>query len=191
MEPLEPTASELPASEVNATQASLLGFLHEGSATGWDLLEEARRGLARFWNVTSSHVYRELKTLERRGLIRAGARGRRDRRPFEITDAGRAAFAGWIRQEPGDEQIRIPLLVTLWFGRHLDPATLTTFCDHQRVEHERRLAEYRRYAAAMADPASADPHVGAVVDFGIAYEEAFLGWLTHVSAGAPAPANRP
>jgi DNA-binding PadR family transcriptional regulator len=168
--------------QLNATQASLLGFLHEGPATGWDLLEEVRRGLARFWNVTSSHVYRELKTLEALGLVRAGEPGPRERRPFTITKTGRNAFRRWIRQEPGDEQIRVPLLVTLWFAKHLDDETLAGFLANQRTEHDRRLSEYRSYSAAVAGAASVDPHVGAVVDFGIAYEEAFLRWLAHVSA---------
>jgi DNA-binding PadR family transcriptional regulator len=170
-----------PASELNATQASLLGFLHDGPATGWDLMEEVRRGLARFWNVTSSHVYRELRTLEQRGLVEAGDPGPRDRRPFHITPAGRRAFADWIGREPGPEQMRIPFLVTLWFARHLDTATLAEFCDHQHAEHAQRLAEYRALADVLTERDSSDPHVGAVVDFGIAYEQAFLDWL----AGLP------
>ena len=166
---------------MNATQASLLGFLHEGPATGWALIEEVRRGLARFWNVTSSHVYRELKTLETRGLVRAGDPGPRDRRPFAITDAGRRAFSEWIHREPAPEQIRIPFLVTLWFAKHLDDETLAGFLDNQRAEHSRRLAEYRGFLDALGASETGDEHVGAVVEFGIAYEEAFLGWLAHVT----------
>jgi len=178
------TRPEPPKSDLNATQASLLGFLHEGPATGWDLLEEVRRGLARFWNVTSSHVYRELKTLEQRGLVRAGDPGPRDRRPFEITRSGRKAFAEWIRQEPAPEQIRIPLLVTLWFAKHLDSETLAGFLAQQRAEHERRLEEYRAFLAASDRAAGIDQHVGAVVQFGISYEAAFLDWLAQITAGA-------
>jgi DNA-binding PadR family transcriptional regulator len=166
--------------ELNATQASLLGFLHEGPATGWDLIEEARRGLARFWNVTASHVYRELRTLEERDLIRAGEPGPRDRRPFRITAKGRRAFAQWIRREPGPEQIRIPLLVTLWFAKHLDPGTLAEFREHHRAEHEGRLTEYQALAEAFAEAGSPDPHIGAVIDFGISYERAFLEWLARL-----------
>ena len=54
--------------DLNATQGSLLGFLHDGPLTGWDLIRRVEGGLSRFWNVTSSHVYRELRTLEERGL---------------------------------------------------------------------------------------------------------------------------
>ena len=48
--------------ELNATQGSLLGFLHDGPKTGWDLLQEVSATLSRFWSVTPSHVYRELGT---------------------------------------------------------------------------------------------------------------------------------
>lgn len=178
------------AADLNATQASLLGFLHDGPATGWDLIEEVRRGLARFWNVTSSHVYRELRTLEDRGLVRAGEPGPRDRQPFRITAKGRRAFARWIRQEPGPEQIRIPLLVTLWFARHLDAPTLATFLEHHHDEHEQRLTEYRALADAFADTEAPDPHIGAVIDFGIAYERAFLEWLESLPSGPPARPGR-
>ena len=159
---------------LNATQGSLLGFLHDGPKTGWDLLQEASVGLARFWNVTASHLYRELKVLEERGLIAAGERGPRDRRPYAITPGGRAAFSEWIAQEPGPEQIRVPLLVSLWFGKHLDDATIAGFVASQRVAHEARLADYREVARLSTGN---DPNVDAVVQFGISYEEAFLDWL--------------
>jgi DNA-binding PadR family transcriptional regulator len=165
---------------LNATQGSLLGFLQEGPKTGWDLLQEAAHGLARFWNVTASHLYRELKVLEERGLIEAGERGPRDRRPYAITAAGGAAFAEWIAQEPGPEQIRIPLLVSLWFAKHIDDATLARFIASHRGVHEQRLAEYREVARAST---GRDPHVDAVVQFGISYEEAFLDWLAALPFG--------
>jgi DNA-binding PadR family transcriptional regulator len=158
---------------LNATQGSLLGFLHGGPKTGWDLLREVEGGLARFWNVTPSHVYRELRTLEERKFIVAGPPGVRDRRPFTITTAGKKAFGAWISEEPGPEQIRFPLLVTLWFGRHLDGATLARFLQSSHVEHEERLRMYEGIAPS-------DPHTGAVVAFGIAYEKAVMDWLEHV-----------
>ena len=164
---------------LNATQGSLLGFLHDGPRTGWDLLQEVEGSLSRFWNITSSHVYRELRTLEARRLIKAGAPGARDRRPYTVTAAGKRAFRAWIAQPPGSEQIRFPLLVTLWFGRHLDRDTLAGFLDASRDEHEQRL---HLYGAVAGRVPPGDPHTGAVVGFGLAYEEAVLGWLDDLRA---------
>jgi DNA-binding MarR family transcriptional regulator len=132
--------------------------------------------------VTSSHVYRELKSLESRGFVRARKPGARDKQPFAITASGRRAFAEWIRQEPAPEQIRVPLLVTLWFAKHLDDETLTKFLDSHRVEHQRRLSEYRGISASMSESSATDPHVRAVVEFGIAYEQAFVDWIDHLPA---------
>jgi DNA-binding PadR family transcriptional regulator len=166
--------------QLNATQGSLLGFLHAGPKTGWDLLQEVTRGLKRFWNVTPSHVYRELRVLEERKLIRAGEPGPRDRRPFSITPTGRAAFGRWIATEPPHEQIRFPLLITVWFGRHLDDRTLRRFVAAHRVDHEKRLAMYGETRELVTD----DPYISAVVEFGIAYEEAVLAWLANLPFGA-------
>ena len=82
---------------LNATQGSLLGFLQEGPKTGWDLLQEAAYGLARFWNVTASHLYRELKVLEERGLIEAGERGRSV--PEILLSGNHPAIAEWREQQ--------------------------------------------------------------------------------------------
>jgi DNA-binding PadR family transcriptional regulator len=158
---------------LNATEGSLLGLLHSGPMTGWELLQTVEQSLGCFWNVTTSHVYRELKRLEEKGLIEAGQPGVRDKRPFSLTDAGRAAFAGWIAQEPGEEIIRFPLLVTLFFGRHLDPDQLAGFLENHRRIHQRRLANYRALEEVVGD----DPYCGATVRFGIAYEEATLNWF--------------
>ena len=165
--------------ELNATQASLLGFLHDGPRTGWELMQEVQRGLQRFWNVTSSHVYRELRALEGRGLIEPGPPGPRDSRPYSLTASGRAAFRSWIQREPGAEQIRFPLLVTLWFGRHLDRETLQEILAKQTDEHAARLAAYRATRQHVAD----DPYVSAVVGFGIEYERAVLRWLSSLPFG--------
>ena len=156
--------------KLNATQGSLLGMLADGPKTGWELLQEARAGLARFWNVTQSHVYRELAALEKRKLVKAGPPGPRDRRPLSITAAGRREFRRWLAETPGAEQIRFPLLVTLWFGRHLDDATLATFVAKARTEHEQRLAQYDEIETD-------DVHAAAVVSFGVHYERAVLEWL--------------
>lgn len=162
---------------LNATAASLLGFLVDAPASGWDLLRTARVVIGRFWNVTPSQVYRELAALERDGLITAGSTGARDRRPFRLRAAGRAAFLEWLRQPPGEEQIRHPLLLTISFGRHLPPEELGRFLDEHRVAHARRLDEYLELEQGSG---AADPYMRATVDFGIRYERAVLEWFDHL-----------
>lgn len=174
----------MPARPLNPTAASLLGFLHDGPMTGWDLVEYAQQRIGGFWSLTQSQVYRELAAMAAAGLIRAGERGRRDRQPYEITEAGRAAFAEWAANPPAAEAIRFPLLLTVLFGRHLPPARLAEYLAAHRASHTARLAEYQQVAAALpADADDIDPYSVATLRFGLAYERAVLDWFD----GLPAP----
>jgi DNA-binding PadR family transcriptional regulator len=173
--------------ELNATQGSLLGFLLDRPKTGWDLVKEIEAGLDRFWNVTSSHVYRELRTLESSGLVTSGPPGARDRRPFTITGAGHRAFQRWIAEPTGQEQIRFPLLVKLWFADHLEADQLGSLLELASKEHEMRLALYQDVERSLAP----DEGRTAVVRFGIAYEQAVLGWLDQTAHRVPGEPGSP
>ena len=164
---------------LNATAASLLGFLHGGPSTGWDLVTTAETVIGDFWSVTRSQVYRELTAMEAAGLVVAGEIGPRERRPYQLTDAGRAAFAVWLDREPGPEQIRYPLLLTMAFGEHLAPGRLAGFVTAHRKAHTARLEGYQALRAEAGG--DLDAYTGATLDFGIRYERAVLDWFDHLS----------
>lgn len=161
---------------LNATAASLLGFLHWGPMSGWDLAATAQHVIGDFWSLTRSQVYRELAWMAEEGLVRAGERGSRDRQPFELTEAGRAAFKEWASQEPGPETIRFPLLLTISFGRHIEPDQLAAFIARHRAIHARRLAEYEAHRDEAGED-ERDIYGEATLAFGLAYERAVLAWF--------------
>jgi len=166
----------VPTRPLNATAASLLGFLHEGPMTGWDLVARAQERIGDFWSLTRSQVYRELAAMESAGLVEAGARESRDRRPYALTEAGRAAFAEWVDREPGPESIRYPLLLTMAFGRHVPAGRMAEFVAAHRAVHAERLASYERaHADMVAD--GVDPYARATLEFGLTYEKAVLTWF--------------
>lgn len=180
---------------LNATAASLLGFLHSGELTGWDLVQVAQAVIGDFWSITQSQVYRELAAMAAAGLVEPGERGRRDRRPYRLTEAGRAAFAEWVRRDPAPETIRFPLLLTVSFGRHLPPGRLGEVLREHRGRHAARAQRYEEQAAAAAAAGDPDPYAMATLAFGRAYERAVLEWFDALPAevtGAPAtaPARR-
>jgi hypothetical protein len=62
--------------------------------TGWQIYEAAQDSICRFWNVTRSQIYLELGRLAQTGLIEdSGEGGPRERRPYRLTAAARAAGA--------------------------------------------------------------------------------------------------
>lgn len=164
--------------ELNATAASLLGFLHDGPMSGWDLVARAEDRIGNFWSLTQSQVYRELARMADEGLVRAGEPGTRSRRLYEITEEGREAFTDWVRRPPGAETIRFPLLLTMVFGRHLPGPMLESFVARHRIVHADRLAGYERQRDEMPDGyEESDPFSVATLEFGIKYERAVLEWF--------------
>lgn len=172
----------MPPRPLNATAASLLGFLHDGPMSGWDLVAVAQQRIGNFWTLTQSQVYRELAAMARAGLVEAGEPGPRDRKPYRITAAGRAAFREWIDSDPGMEQVRFPLLLTIMFAGHLPPGRLKEIVAAHRAVHAERLAGYRRIREELDGvtddaPAGADRFRLATLDFGLRYESAVLDWF--------------
>ena len=164
--------------DLNSTAAALLGLLHGKDASGYELWNASREFIGDFWTVTRSQVYRELTALDGHGLIEAQAVGPRSRRAYRITREGRTAFADWLAQPPGPEQIRYPLLLTLAFGAELGTDTLLGFIDSHRPMHEQRLAAYRELAAS----GGLDRYQRATLGFGLHYEQAVLAWMDGLPA---------
>jgi DNA-binding PadR family transcriptional regulator len=163
--------------ELNPTAASLLGFLHRGPLTGWELGRALGDSIGNYWNVTRSQIYRELRDLAERGYVDVGVPGPRDRTPYSITEDGRQAFSDWIVQDPGPDLVRSRFLLTVFFGAHLEPERLRQILADALRLHERQL-EHHRALAALLPPNVFQSFTAATLRLGIAYEEMMVSWLT-------------
>lgn len=178
--------------KLNATAASLLGFLHEQPMSGWDLYTTAQERMGNFWSITQSQVYRELSAMAEADLVEAGERGRRDRQPYRITESGRSAFHAWVMQVPGRETIRFPLLLTMLFGEHLPPDRLASFLAEHRARHAARLERDEQMYAAIPEEAREQYRFSiATMRFGIAYERAALEWFDQLPDSILKPSVNP
>lgn len=183
---------------INSTAACVLGLLELGPApgmergsgsegmTGWQIHETAANSLSRFWNVTRSQIYLELSRLVEAGLVEdSGQGGPRSSRPYRITKAGRRAFIDWLTawaaQEPRDDQLRSPLLLTVFFGDYLPRETVRRVLQEYRPRYQRQLEQSREMLEALSVEES-DRHVPprAVLQRGIAYREMMVCWIDGV-----------
>ena len=136
-------------------------------------------------------MYLELGRLEQDGLVAGtGAEGPRARQPYTITETGRAAFREWLRAwaaaEPRDDQLRSPLLLTVFFGGMLGPDTLRRTLQEYRLRHERLHADRAAMLAGIeAEHPDAPPT--AVLRRAVAHHEMTANWiaetLTHIDEG--------
>ena len=173
-------SAPIDATPINATQASLLGFLYWRSMSGGEIVAAVEASVGHFWNVTRSQIYRELQALARAALVEVGEVGPRRRCPYTITDSGREAFLVWLRQDPGPDLIRSPFMLKFFFGALLDEETLRRFVDIHRTKHERYLAYYRDLLPKIV---RSDPAPAHVVRFAMVFEESLLAWLDTIPFG--------
>ena len=160
--------------ELNATAASILGFLESAPMSGWDLAARIENVIGDFWNVTRSQIYRELKLLADAGLVVAAKEpGKRDKQPYRVTTAGRRAFREWIAREPGPPIMRMPLVLQTFFGDAVDPDVLGRAREKLRAYHAARLAAYRGFECEIDEKSQSHD----ALRLGIAYQELMIRWI--------------
>lgn len=141
----------------------------------------AEQTIGPFWSLTRSQVYRELAAMAAHGLVTAGEAGKRDARPYTLTEQGRAAFAAWAARGLGEATIRLPLLLFVTLGRHLEPGLLGRVLKDQRTQQAALLAEYsglrRAVDAAGSGGEEVDRHLVATLEYGIAVARATVRWI--------------
>lgn len=164
---------------LNSTSAVILGVLHDGPATGGDIVLAASRRLAAQGGVTRSQVYRELPALAEAGYLKAGRPGARSSHPYSITAAGRRAFARWAVSPDGTaDSVRSQVVLRLGFGGLLTSKQRAEIIAEARERHQAALAAHRRDASELKRVG--DTYGAAVVEFAVAYERAFIKWLDSV-----------
>lgn len=161
---------------MTATESAVLGLLLDGPASGYELLKRARAGVAYVWAPAKSRVYAVLDRLLAAGFVTrrdVEQIDRPDKQVHRITSAGERAFRAWL-EEPvwrsHDE-----LLLKVFFGRHLESATLARLVALYRADERARLEEYLEIERRIAGEASS--RFGyATLRFGLGAARARLRW---------------
>src|SRR5271166_5503466 len=165
--------------DLNATAASILGFLEHEPMTGWDLAVQIEDIIGDFWNVTRSQIYRELKVLAEQGLVSSMKTGPRDRQPYKLTEAGRRAFRGWIAQPPGPPNMRLPLVLQVFFADAISPVELQRSLASLREYHEGRLEVYRGFADRVKKGSGQHD----ALRLGIMFQRTMIQWIESIQKG--------
>ncbi len=160
---------------MNATAAALLGLLHDGPATGGQLVAGAGERFGAFFSVTRSQVYRELPALSKEGLVRLGKQGPRSSQQYLITAAGKKAFKTWLSSEAGPDHLRSPLILRLVHAGSLTVKQRSSLLESARASYTQQLDE-----AKGATKAADGPYAKAVAEFAQAQAKAALKLLDSI-----------
>lgn len=126
----------------NQTETAVLGGLSVESMTGYALRESIRDVLGHFWSESFGQIYPTLAELERRGHVRRRGSARAGSSTFAITASGRARLKELLAQPAQPSPPRSGLMLRLFFGRQLGPATCRSLVLEARADAVRRLAQY-------------------------------------------------
>jgi DNA-binding PadR family transcriptional regulator len=170
-----------PASDLslNATAASILGFLEREPKTGWELAARIEDVIGDFWNVTRSQIYRELKSLAAQGLVTSLETGPRDSQPYRITEAGKRAFRRWIAEEPGIPNMRLPLVLQVFFAEEVPRGNLEASLAKLRAYHAQRLEVYRGFEKEAKKGTGSYE----ALRLGLAFQRAVIEWIDSLKPG--------
>jgi PadR family transcriptional regulator, regulatory protein AphA len=105
---------------LTTTSYAILGLLAVKPWTTYELAQQMRRALGRFWPRAESKLYEEPKKLVAHGLARAAKQttGKRTRTVYSITAKGRRAMAEWVPLPGAGPVLEFEGLVKLFYAEH-------------------------------------------------------------------------
>ncbi len=178
------------------TRYALLGLLTLGPASGYDLKRLIEASLRNFWNESYGQIYPVLKELAAAGLATSrpdATQGRRARKVYTLTAAGRAALHAWLAEPVEPQPARLEILLKLFFGRHAGPAVNRRHLEQFRARNLAGMAQMDGIQAELQReyPRHLDlPYWLLTIDYGRRLDRAAVEWCDAALASLPASARQ-
>jgi DNA-binding PadR family transcriptional regulator len=172
----------------------LLGIIGETPRSGYELKQFFRTTPAAVYRPSGGALYPALRRLEERGLLRAeeATSGRRNRRVYRTTAAGRATTRRWVRElvDPTSvgQDLGLHLMRFVFMERILPPLEVHAFLMDLTNALEAFLQGIERYMATNPLPGH---HPRLALEHGIAVHRASLSWAQSAMATLMPDRNQP
>src|SRR3984885_7933535 len=156
----------------------VLGMIRLGARSGYEIKQAVELSIRFFWTISQAQIYPRLERLEAAGLVEgcSDPLGKRQRRTFQITEAGESALREWLqRDEPMPFELRDIGMVKVFFADALDGDEALALVTSLKQRSEERLATLRSIKPAAqrsADEGNALP--GLTLRMGIAFHQAMI-----------------
>lgn len=169
----------------------LLTVLHEGPATGYEILKAFDAHMGFFWNASHQQVYRDLAQLTEAGLVTFTAVAqdhKPDKKVYVITEPGRDALRQWVDEPLKRQRVRDELLVKLLAGEVTGSSSQMKLVDEERQRHRAKLETYYRiqqehFAVTSIEEIPAIERLAYMtLRRGILGEESWLQWADELEA---------
>ena len=110
----------MPPSKMTTTSYAILGLLAIKPWTTYELAQQVRVRMRRFWSRAASKWYEEPKKLPAQGLAvsEADRVGKRRRTTYSLTPAGREQLARWLAEPGGSPVVEFEALLKVFFAEY-------------------------------------------------------------------------
>ncbi len=185
-----------PTAQLSTTDYAVLAALSLSPMSGYELRDFISTSIGNFWNESFGQLYPALKRLEAAALARSADKptGKRPRKVYSITAAGRRAARAWLAQPPLPQPPRSELLLKIFFAHQISPAQVAAHIALLTQQSQALLQRYRSIAAALKLEHPRDPRLRfwlATVRFGELRCQAELAWCTETRKSLLPRNNRP
>ena len=129
----------------NRSKYAILGMLADCPMSGYDIRKHAAHSVAHFWKEDYGHIYPTLKLLVDEGLAtkveEPAAAGKPGRHVYTVTEEGRDALSAWLEEMPNPPNLRVELLLKVFFGSMAEPERLALMLEAQEKACEASLKQ--------------------------------------------------
>lgn len=159
---------------------TILGLLHYEDMHGYRIKEHIEQNFGHMWSINYGQIYQNLKKLEEEGLVRMvevvpSENGGPQRKPYSITDAGKAEFSRWLASSPDRQMLlRDPFLTRFVFFDFGDRADALRLIDEQIRLYEEQLARRRSNRSRWK---RFSDYVRLTSELGIEFNQMYVEWL--------------
>jgi len=169
---------------------ALLGLIHYGPATGYELKATFDNSIHFFWNATLPQIYRTLSQMEEKGWLTLKVEhqnGKPSRKVYDVTKAGREEFKRWLSEPPEMPELRNAMLIKIFFGNHMQPSQFAAHLKAWREHHENLLKRYEEEVPSVIQKCVLDtgavddaPYWALTLDYGKRMDRMVLEWCDEV-----------
>jgi PadR family transcriptional regulator AphA len=156
----------------------VLGMVRLGARSGYEIKQAVELSIRFFWTISQAQIYPSLERLEAAGLVEGCSEplGKRQRRTFQITEAGETALREWLqRDEPMPFELRDVGMVKLFFADALNGDEALSLVNSLKQRSEEQVATLRSIepiAKRSAEEGNTLP--GLTLRMGIAFHQAMI-----------------
>src|SRR6202158_3532987 len=139
--------------ELGPTAYVILGILHLGPHSGYDIKQLADMSTRHFWATSYGQIYPELKRLTDSGLIKSedASKGTRQRTLYHLTAKGKQTLHTWV-SDPAIQslEIRDEMLLKLFFADAMSKKETVALLEAMVRRHGQVVAALREHEPMAA-----------------------------------------